>query len=211
MFPHSLPPGVSRPETLRRFLARDYLCPYAAVGVTSGAGVFLDLHWTFSGEREVGRALLRLARARAPGAALALVAQEDAPTWLALRAATERVLRLLWGHAVRAGDPRARDAEVRAEVDRLVGETLSERSTRPFLTVAGEPLFLVTLGASYPERHTRHAPHDCWVLTRVSEVTETALRQPAGVMAIRSQILARMGVLYDADEPLVPPSAMRPG
>lgn len=200
---------MSRTKTLRDYLTRDYLCPYAAVGVASGATVFLDLDWTSSREREVGRALLRLARDRSAGAALVLVAGEDAPDEPTLRRTTERVLRLLWQMALRAGDPSARETVVTQEADRLVREALSSAPMHPFLTVLGQPLFLVTLGASYPERHTRHAPHDCWVLTRVAEVAETARRQPAGTTAIRARIVERMGALYDADEPLLPVSAMQ--
>lgn len=204
---------MSRTNTLRNYLTRDYLCPYATLGVTSGATVFLDFDWTSSKEREVARALLVLAlgltRDRSAGAALVLVAREDAPDDISLRRATERVLRLLWQITLRAQTPSACMSEVVEGADRMVRETLSNAPMRPFLTVLGQPLFLITLGASYPERHTRYAPHDCWVLTRVAEVAETAHRQPTGVAAIRTRIVERMGELYDADEPLLPASAMR--
>lgn len=200
-------PPDNRQHDLAAFFAdRSYVCPYAAAAL-DGPHVFAqEAPYSFAGMETMAQQLEGWAASWGKASALVIVTASDAPNELEFRRRMKQAFALCWAGSVIA-DMRVPPEEAEGIVERAVSDTFDDRVPhRPFLTVRGEPMFTVALGAFYDPRHTRHAPHDCLVVTRIREVSEV----PAySKIRIQKRMESRMGALYDADEPIVPSSALK--
>lgn len=187
-------PASDRIQTLREFFSdAGYVCPFA-----KWAPRLVDAG---DGQAPLEGVLVQWTAVWAQHPALVLVSETTAQEEGAFRAKMRDLMQRCWKAALWLGTTLA-PQQIGQLAARAVAETFDPRCPRrPFISLRNEPLSMVALGCLYGPQHTRYAPCDCLVLTRVKDVSGVA---PEAVVRIRERVSARMGTLYDADEPVLP-------
>jgi hypothetical protein len=87
-----------------------------------------------------------------------------------------------------------------------VGKLLADphATMRPYLALKERALYTICMAPMYPEGHPRWAPHAMLIATYVDDVAQAKRRSDAGVRAVRDQMTAATGAVYDANELVLP-------
>lgn len=187
-----------------------YICPFATQSMRNNALSVCELAESLPATLErLGPALRQFIAARQPqpGSSLVLLFPSDVLAEAAFLQQGQNLFLILHFLLAMGAEPSRDPEDAAAEAQTAMTESFDPaHPIRTFLSFGGSPIASIALGPIYPVQHTRFAPHDCFVLTWFEDVAQvpTAARDK-----IRAAIVAQMGELYDADDLVVPLSALR--